>query len=67
LGRRDSLTANQTLANENLPSPFSNVSVLKAAFLKQGLTTTDLVALSGNEKCLHQIYHELKETMINIS
>ncbi|KAL9320630.1 hypothetical protein ACSQ67_012469 [Phaseolus vulgaris] len=47
LGRRDSLTANQTLANENLPSPFSNVSVLKAAFLKQGLTTTDLVALSG--------------------
>jgi len=49
LGRRDSLTANRTLANENLPAPFFNLTRLKDAFRKQGLDTTDLVALSGNE------------------
>ncbi|RDX58079.1 Peroxidase 15 [Mucuna pruriens] len=47
LGRRDSLTANQTLANQNLPAPFFNLTQLKAAFAAQGLNTTDLVALSG--------------------
>ncbi|KAL5097655.1 hypothetical protein RYX36_001982 [Vicia faba] len=47
LGRRDSLTANQTLANQNLPAPFNSLDQLKAAFAKQGLNTTDLVALSG--------------------
>jgi len=49
LGRRDSLTANRTLANQNLPSPFSTLTQLKDAFAVQGLDTTDLVALSGNE------------------
>ncbi|KAH1041141.1 hypothetical protein GYH30_023797 [Glycine max] len=52
LGRRDSLTANRTLANENLPAPFFNLTQLKAAFAVQGLDTTDLVALSAN-KCAH--------------
>ncbi|RDX80762.1 Peroxidase 15, partial [Mucuna pruriens] len=47
LGRRDSLTANQTLANQNLPAPFFNLTLLKAAFAAQGLDTVDLVALSG--------------------
>ncbi|KAL2341520.1 hypothetical protein Fmac_009460 [Flemingia macrophylla] len=47
LGRRDSLTANQTLANRNLPAPFFTLDQLKAAFAVQGLNTTDLVALSG--------------------
>nr|KYP38482.1 Peroxidase 15 [Cajanus cajan] len=47
LGRRDSLTANRTLANQNLPAPFFNLTQLKAAFAAQGLNTTDLVALSG--------------------
>ncbi|KAL2341527.1 hypothetical protein Fmac_009467 [Flemingia macrophylla] len=47
LGRRDSLTANQTLALQNLPGPTFTLDELKAAFLKQGLNTTDLVALSG--------------------
>ncbi|XP_061373665.1 peroxidase A2-like [Gastrolobium bilobum] len=47
LGRRDSLTANQTLANQNLPAPFFNLTQLKSAFAVQGLNTTDLVALSG--------------------
>ncbi|KAK7303548.1 hypothetical protein RJT34_14455 [Clitoria ternatea] len=47
LGRKDSLTANKTLANQNLPAPFFNLTLLKAAFVAQGLNTTDLVALSG--------------------
>ncbi|MED6119427.1 hypothetical protein PIB30_011792 [Stylosanthes scabra] len=47
LGRRDSLTANQTLANLNLPPPFATLPQLKDFFSRQGLDTTDLVALSG--------------------
>nr|AII99874.1 peroxidase [Cicer arietinum] len=47
LGRRDSLTANQSLANQNLPAPFDTLDKLKSAFVAQGLNTTDLVALSG--------------------
>nr|ACJ84529.1 unknown [Medicago truncatula] len=47
LGRRDGLTANQLLANKNLPAPFNTTDQLKAAFAAQGLDTTDLVALSG--------------------
>ncbi|XP_019419106.1 PREDICTED: peroxidase A2-like isoform X2 [Lupinus angustifolius] len=47
LGRRDGLTANRTLANINLPSPFSGLDQLKTRFTAQGLNTTDLVALSG--------------------
>ncbi|XP_061373674.1 peroxidase A2-like [Gastrolobium bilobum] len=47
LGRRDSLTANRTLANQNLPAPFFNLTQLKASFAVQGLNTIDLVTLSG--------------------
>ncbi|KAK7303552.1 hypothetical protein RJT34_14459 [Clitoria ternatea] len=47
LGRRDSLTANLTLANENLPAPNFPLDRLKSAFSKQNLTVTDLVTLSG--------------------
>ncbi|KAK2448281.1 peroxidase [Trifolium repens] len=47
LGRRDSLTANQTLANTNLPGPNFALTQLKKAFADQGLNTIDLVTLSG--------------------
>ncbi|KAK7246125.1 hypothetical protein RIF29_40984 [Crotalaria pallida] len=47
LGRRDGLTANKTLANQNLPAPSDGLDRLKSAFKNQGLNTTDLVALSG--------------------
>ncbi|KAJ7955530.1 Peroxidase [Quillaja saponaria] len=47
LGRRDSLTANRTLANENLPGPQSTLEILKFRFSVVGLDTNDLVALSG--------------------
>lgn len=47
LGRRDSTTASLSTANSNLPSPASSLSILMTAFQKQGLSTKDLVALSG--------------------
>ncbi|XP_061373645.1 peroxidase A2-like [Gastrolobium bilobum] len=47
LGRRDSLTANRTLANQNIPVFNFTLTQLKSAFAVQGLNTTDLVALSG--------------------
>jgi hypothetical protein len=47
LGRRDSLTTNVALANQNLPSPTSNLTELKSKFAAQGLNTVDLVTLSG--------------------
>lgn len=47
LGRRDSTTASLSSANSNLPSPASSLSTLMTAFQKQGLSTKDLVALSG--------------------
>ncbi|KAJ7979728.1 Peroxidase [Quillaja saponaria] len=47
LGRRDSLTANRTLASINLPGPGSTLDQLKFRFSVVGLNTDDLVALSG--------------------
>ncbi|KAL4380749.1 hypothetical protein AHAS_Ahas04G0064600 [Arachis hypogaea] len=47
LGRRDSLTANRTLANQNLPAAFFTLPQLTTAFANQGLNITDLVTLSG--------------------
>eukprot|EP00253_Pinus_taeda_P035952 PITA_35952 len=49
LGRRDSLSfANQTVTDDNIPSPTSNVTVLMTLFTEKGFESfTDLVALSG--------------------
>ncbi|CAJ1962928.1 unnamed protein product [Sphenostylis stenocarpa] len=47
LGRRDSLNASFDLANQNLPGPNFTLEQLKSTFDRQGLNTTDLVALSG--------------------
>ncbi|MCL7033655.1 hypothetical protein MKW94_009538 [Papaver nudicaule] len=46
MGRRDSITANLTGANE-LPSFFEGVENIARKFAKVGLNITDLVALSG--------------------
>ena len=45
--KKDNLTANQALANNNIPGPFFTLDQLKVVFTIQGLDTTDLVALSG--------------------
>eukprot|EP00253_Pinus_taeda_P000904 PITA_00904 len=47
LGRRDSTTASLSAANNNIPSPASNLSTLISSFTAHGLSTKDLVALSG--------------------
>lgn len=47
LGRRDGLVANQSGANNNLPSPFEPLDSIIAKFRDQGLNITDVVALSG--------------------
>lgn len=46
LGRRDSLTANETAANE-LPSPFESLDKIIAKFTSRGLELKDVVVLSG--------------------
>ncbi|XP_059278435.1 lignin-forming anionic peroxidase-like [Lycium ferocissimum] len=47
LGRRDSLTANRSGANTDIPSPFESLAVMIPQFTRKGMDLTDLVALSG--------------------
>ncbi|MCE5165761.1 hypothetical protein HAX54_012093 [Datura stramonium] len=47
LGRRDSITASRTAANNDIPTPFMDLPALINNFKKQGLDEKDLVALSG--------------------
>ncbi|KZV19461.1 lignin-forming anionic peroxidase-like [Dorcoceras hygrometricum] len=47
LGRKDSTTANRARANSDLPSPFADANTLISAFSVKGLTTRDMIALSG--------------------
>ncbi|GLJ21982.1 hypothetical protein SUGI_0411720 [Cryptomeria japonica] len=47
LGRKDSRTASLDEANNNIPTPNSTLYTLLKKFLLQGLSPTDLVALSG--------------------
>ncbi|KAL1060544.1 hypothetical protein V6Z11_1Z089800 [Gossypium hirsutum] len=46
-GRRDARTASQAAANNNIPSPSSNLNQLISRFSAHGLSPRDLVALSG--------------------
>ncbi|OIW02745.1 hypothetical protein TanjilG_29521 [Lupinus angustifolius] len=47
LGRRDAKTASQSAANNGIPPPTSNLNQLISRFNALGLSTKDLVALSG--------------------
>ncbi|KAK6923009.1 hem peroxidase [Dillenia turbinata] len=47
LGRRDSLTANESAANANIPSPFEPLENITAKFTAKGLDLKDVVVLSG--------------------
>ncbi|KAK7290834.1 hypothetical protein RIF29_05562 [Crotalaria pallida] len=47
LGRRDARTASQSAANNEIPSPFSDLPTLKSMFADKGLSPSDLTVLSG--------------------
>ncbi|KAL6993706.1 Peroxidase 10 [Sarracenia purpurea var. burkii] len=47
LGRRDGLTASQTAANRDIPSPFEPLENITAKFTSKGLDIKDVVVLSG--------------------
>ncbi|KAL9417962.1 hypothetical protein AB3S75_040876 [Citrus x aurantiifolia] len=47
LGRRDGLTASESAANAQLPSPFEPLDKIVAKFLAKGLDIKDVVVLSG--------------------
>jgi len=47
LGRRDSTTASRSDANNSIPGPSLSLTALTNNFANQGLSVTDLVALSG--------------------
>ncbi|KAG9440715.1 hypothetical protein H6P81_020880 [Aristolochia fimbriata] len=47
LGRRDGTTANENDANTQLPSPFESLQNIIAKFTSKGLTSKDVVVLSG--------------------
>ncbi|KAJ4716374.1 Peroxidase [Melia azedarach] len=47
LGRRDGLTASETAANTELPSPLEPLDNITAKFLAKGLDIKDVVVLSG--------------------
>ncbi|KAJ4720179.1 Peroxidase [Melia azedarach] len=47
LGRRDARTTSQSAANNGIPAPTSNLNQLISRFNSLGLSTRDLVALTG--------------------
>ncbi|XP_061352534.1 peroxidase P7-like [Gastrolobium bilobum] len=47
LGRRDARTASQSAANNQIPSPFSDLTTLTSMFANKGLSARDLTVLSG--------------------
>ncbi|KAM1085468.1 hypothetical protein PS2_010970 [Malus domestica] len=47
LGRKDSVTASPELADANIPTPNEGLLKIISKFLYQGLSVTDMVALSG--------------------
>ncbi|XP_006354312.1 peroxidase 40 isoform X2 [Solanum tuberosum] len=47
MGRKDSLTASKTAANNNIPGPNSNIATLVTNFQNLGLSLQDMVTLSG--------------------
>ncbi|KAJ1292408.1 hypothetical protein BS78_02G389100 [Paspalum vaginatum] len=70
LGRRDSTTASLSLANSDLPPPFFNLSQLVTAFSNKGLSTTEMVTLSGahtigQAQCKNFRDHIYNDTDIN--
>ncbi|KAJ6820330.1 peroxidase 4-like [Iris pallida] len=72
LGRRDARTASQSAANNNIPAPTSSLGNLISMFSAKGLSTKDMVALSGSHtigqaRCTTFRAHVYNETNIDSS
>ncbi|KAI4370501.1 hypothetical protein MLD38_018851 [Melastoma candidum] len=72
LGRRDSKTASQAAANNSIPPPTSSLNRLINSFQNVGLSTKDMVALSGahtigQARCTSFRAHIYNETNIDSS
>ncbi|XP_059073870.1 peroxidase P7-like isoform X2 [Cryptomeria japonica] len=70
LGRRDSRTASRSAANRNIPPPTSSLAALISSYGNQGLSTKDMIALSGahtigQARCTNFRAHIYNETNIN--
>jgi len=70
LGRRDSTTASQSLANSDIPSPASNVTTLISVFSNKGLDPRDMTALAGAHtigfsQCRNFLHHIYNDTNID--
>ncbi|KFK24955.1 hypothetical protein AALP_AA8G047500 [Arabis alpina] len=70
VGRRDARTASQAAANSNIPAPTSSLSQLISSFSAVGLSTRDMVALSGahtigQSRCTNFRTRIYNETNIN--
>ncbi|RID42809.1 hypothetical protein BRARA_J02668 [Brassica rapa] len=70
VGRRDARTASQAAANNNIPAPTSSLSQLISSFSAVGLSTRDMVALSGahtigQSRCTNFRTRVYNETNIN--
>jgi hypothetical protein len=62
-GRRDSLTANMTLADEDLPSALYSGSQLVSNFESKGFNLRQMVALSGKDLITSLLANNLEKSM----
>ncbi|MED6156049.1 Peroxidase 52 [Stylosanthes scabra] len=75
LGRRDARTASQAAANKGIPAPTSSLNQLISTFANLGLSTRDMVALSGGHtigqaRCTtfrSHIYNETNELLASFA
>ncbi|CAO2817498.1 unnamed protein product [Amaranthus hypochondriacus] len=67
LGRKDGKISLASEANALIPSPFSNISTLKQEFAAVGLTTKDLVVLSGSHTIGHGHCFIIQSRLYNFS
>ncbi|KAI9110742.1 hypothetical protein K1719_018180 [Acacia pycnantha] len=70
LGRRDARTTSLSAANNGIPAPTSNLNQLISRFSSLGLSTKDLVALSGahtigQARCINFRAHVYNESNID--
>jgi hypothetical protein len=65
LGRKDSITASYALATTNLPNANEGLLSIISKFLYQGLSVTDMVALSGTPIYIRRllIYRNFEQSL----